>query len=295
MVSGYCVRVKDLLVMFNSLNSVLTISWKKSVLGTSKFLLALVLIAVMKLSFSFTETDHNFALRKPTVQSSTHDVFLPDYAVDGFRATKCRPASGVVACAHTRGTQSWWRVDLQVFNMDQVWLVDSSPIYIKSIAFIIKTEKKIRDARTKVRQWSRCCQRNLFPIKSYVVQTSPSSPKMAFLYPVGKRFISLLINWPFERIKTDVTGHISIKKCLYTTSKEHPCLPFTLFSQGKVSNHRCPLQFQRPMTKFKVRSDLQIVPKLIKISNFLVLFWERAFLWILIVTKVASYLSWFMK
>jgi hypothetical protein len=71
----------------------------------------------------FQDTDYNFALLKPTAQSSTlhhSDVgdFSSSYAVDGIKADSCKTTGvGVASCAHLSGVQNqWWRVDFQVGN-----------------------------------------------------------------------------------------------------------------------------------------------------------------------------------
>ncbi|CAB4002851.1 partial [Paramuricea clavata] len=67
----------------------------------------------------FQDTDYNFALLKPTAQSSTlrhSDVgyFLSKYAVDGIKADSCK-TTGIASCAHLSSVENqWWRVDFQI-------------------------------------------------------------------------------------------------------------------------------------------------------------------------------------
>ena len=59
------------------------------------------------------DSNHNFALGKPTEQSSTHKGAGPSLAVDGDMTTRHFYAGdNTLYCVHTsEGSQNWWRVD----------------------------------------------------------------------------------------------------------------------------------------------------------------------------------------
>lgn len=58
------------------------------------------------------DPNHNFALGKPTEQSSTRMGYVSSLAVDGDMTTTLYYANNRHYCVHTSpGSQSWWRVD----------------------------------------------------------------------------------------------------------------------------------------------------------------------------------------
>ena len=57
------------------------------------------------------DPNHNFALGKPTEQSTTHGESFSNLAVDGNMITDIS-INDVQQCVHTKGgTGNWWRVD----------------------------------------------------------------------------------------------------------------------------------------------------------------------------------------
>ena len=95
----------------------------------------------LQIFLPFTDPNHNFALGKPTQQSTTFKNYVSSLAVDGNMHTSLWENGP--KCAHTsKGTGNWWRIDFL------------EKILVARVAFLNRRDccyERMRDFELRVR------------------------------------------------------------------------------------------------------------------------------------------------